>query len=108
MNPTLVAISPAAPPRRCRMGEQMTNRQLLQRKAESLSEAESEEVLDYITIMESARRETSVLDTFDDELVSFLSDATENRRARVVAEWDRVRRRADTRALNLAASRRNP
>lgn len=89
------------------MGEQITNRQLLQRKAETLSEAESEDVLDYITTIESSRQQSAVSDTFDDELVSFLSDAVENRRARTVSEWDRIRRKADTRAFNLAASGRN-
>jgi len=90
------------------MGEPITNRQLLQRKAETLTEAESEEVLDYITTIESSRQHTAATDTFDDELVSYLSDAVENRRARTVSEWDRVRRRADTKAFSLAASRRNP
>jgi hypothetical protein len=89
------------------MGEQMTNQQLLKRKAETLTEAESEEVLDYITTLESTRKQEAASDTFDDELVTFLSDAVENRRARVVNEWDRVRRKADTRALGLAASRRS-
>lgn len=89
------------------MGEQMTNRQLLQRKAETLTEAESEEVLDYITTIESTRQQTTASDNFDDELVSFLSNAVENRRARIVSEWDRVRRKADTRALSLAASQRS-
>ena len=45
-------------------------------------------------------------DLFDDELMNLLADALENRRARVVTEWDRVRRRADTRASTFASSRK--
>jgi hypothetical protein len=88
------------------MGERMTNRQLLKGKAESLTEAEIAEVLDYINIMESMREQATKPDLFDDELVNLLADALENRRARVVNEWDRVRRRADHRAAMFATSSR--
>lgn len=87
------------------MGDQITNRQVLKHKAETLSEPEIAEVLDYINIMESLREQASKPDLFDDELMNLLADALENRRARVVSEWDRVRRRADTRA-SLFASRK--
>lgn len=87
------------------MGERMTNRQLLKVKADSLTETEITEVLDYISIMESLREQASKPDLFDDELINLLANALENRRARGVTEWDRVRRRADTRALAFAASR---
>ncbi len=89
------------------MGERMTNCQLLKCKADSLSEAELSEVIDYINIMESLREQASRPDLFDDELVNLLEDALENRRARIVAEWDRVRRKADTRAMSIAASRKS-
>jgi hypothetical protein len=88
------------------MGERITNRQVLRRKAETLSEPEIAEVLDYINIMESLREQASKPDLFDDELMNLLADALENRRARVVTEWDRVRRRADTRASTFVASRK--
>ena len=88
------------------MGERMTNCQLLKCKADSLSETELAEVIDYINIMESLREQASRPDLFDDELVNLLADALENRRARIVAEWDRVRRKADTRAMSIAASRK--
>jgi hypothetical protein len=88
------------------MGERVTNRQTLRYKADTLSETEIAEVLDYINIMESLREQASKPDLFDDELMNLLADALENRRARVVTEWDRVRRRADTRAANFAASRK--
>ena len=85
------------------MGDRFTNRQALKHKADSLSEPEIAEVLDYISIMESLREQASKPDLFDDELMNLLADALENRRARVVSEWDRVRRRADTRASSFAS-----
>jgi len=92
--------------RRCTMGDRITNRQVLKHKAESLSEPEIAEVLDYINIMESLREQASKPDLFDDELMNLLADALENRRARVVTEWDRVRRRADNRASTFVSSRK--
>jgi len=88
------------------MGERITNRQVLRRKAETLSEPEIAEVLDYINIMESLREQATKPDLFDDELMNLLADALENRKARVVTEWDRVRRRADTRASTFVLSRK--
>jgi len=88
------------------MGERITNRQVLRRKAETLSEPEIAEVLDYINIMESLREQATKPDLFDDELMNLLADALENRKARVVTEWDRVRRRADTRASTFVSSRK--
>ena len=84
------------------MGEQITSRQALRRKAETLSDADIVEVLDYINIMESLREQAVKPDLFDDELMNMLADAVENRRARVVAEWERVRRKADNRAAMIA------
>jgi len=88
------------------MGDQITNRQVLKHKAESLSEPEIAEVLDYIHIMESLREQAGKPDLFDDELMNLLADALENRRARVVTEWDRVRRRADNHAATFVSSRK--
>jgi hypothetical protein len=88
------------------MGDRITNRQVLKRKAESLTDSEISEVLDYINIMESLREQAAKPDLFDDELMNLLVDALENRRARVVNEWERVRRRADHRALMFASSRK--
>jgi hypothetical protein len=84
------------------MGEQITSRQALRRKADTLSDSEVAEVLDYINIMESLRDQAIKPDLFDDELMNLLADAVENRRARVVAEWERVRRKADNRAAMIA------
>ena len=88
------------------MGEKTTNRYLLKSKADTLTDSEIAEVLDYIKIMESLRQQASNPDLFDDELVNLLADATENRRARGVVEWDRIRRRADNRATMFASQRR--
>lgn len=88
------------------MEDRITNRQVLKYKAESLSEPEIAEVLDYINIMESLREQASKPDLFDDELMNMLADALENRRARVVTEWDRVRRRADNHASTFVSSRK--
>ena len=79
----------------------MTNKQLLLHKTENLSDTEITQVLNYINTLESEREPTLRADLSDDDLVSLLSDATENRRARVVAEWDKIRRRADIRESNL-------
>ena len=88
------------------MGERITKRQALKRKAETLSDSDVSEVLDYIHIMESLRDQASNPDLFDDELMNLLADAVENRRARVVAEWERVRRKAENRAAMFATARR--
>ena len=85
------------------MGEPTNNRQLLRRKTETLTEAETAAVLDYISMIESLREVTATGDFFDDDIVKSLEEARENRRARVVFEWDRIRRRAD----NFAVARKS-
>ncbi|MGA9771854.1 MAG: hypothetical protein WBV94_22680 [Blastocatellia bacterium] len=88
------------------MGERVTNRQALKYKAETLTESEILEVLDYINIMESMAEQAVKPDLFDDDLMNLLVDALENRRARVVTEWDRVRRKADHRAFMYTSSKK--
>ena len=88
------------------MGDRITNRQVLKRKAETLTDTEISEVLDYINIMESLREQAGRPDLFDEEWMNLLADALENRRARVVTEWDRVRRKADHRAFMIATARK--
>jgi hypothetical protein len=88
------------------MGERNSNRQALRLKADTLTETEIADVLDYISIMESLREQATNPDLFDDELMALLVDALENRRARVVTEWDRVRRRADNGAAMFATTRK--
>jgi hypothetical protein len=70
-------------------------RQFLASKLEALSETEVGEVLDYISAIESSPRPKSTTSTFDDEVLTALADARENRRARQAFEWEAVRRKAE-------------
>lgn len=83
------------------MAKRITDRQRLALKLDSLNDSEVNEVLDYISIMESMRRATITPGLWEDELVALLADAQENRRARQVFEWETVRRKADRRAAAL-------
>lgn len=78
--------------------KRITERQRLVLKLEHLSDSEVNEVLDYISIMESMRRAAALPGVWEDELVSLLADSPENARARQAFEWEAVRRRADRRA----------
>ena len=80
------------------MAKRITERQLLALKLDALNDSEVREVLDYISIMESMRRATMTEGLWDDDLVTQLSEAHENRRARQAFEWEAVRRRAERRA----------
>ena len=80
------------------MAKRLTERQRLALKLDSLNDAEVEEVLDYISIMESMRRASMTPGLWEDELVTLLAEARENRRARQAFEWEVVRRRAERRA----------
>jgi len=70
-------------------------RQFLASKLEALSETEVGDVLDYISVIESSRRSKSGTSAFDDDVVTALADARENRRARQAFEWEAVRRKAE-------------
>lgn len=86
------------------MAKRITERQRLALKLEHMSEAEVNEVLDYISIMESMRRAAALTPAWEDELVSLLADSQENARARQAFEWESARRRAERRAaLSLPA-----
>lgn len=86
------------------MAKRLTERQRLALKLDLLNDSEVVEVLDYISIMESMRRATTALPGgWEDELISVLADARENKRARQAFEWEAVRRRAERRASNLPA-----
>lgn len=63
-----------------------------------LNEKETSAVLDYISALLSARISKSKDNNFNDDLIVSLSDAPENRRARQVFEWERVRRQNVQRA----------
>jgi hypothetical protein len=80
------------------MANTLSQRQFLALKLDALTESEVQEVLDYIAIMESMRRSRSVPSIWEDEVLSVLADARENRRARQAYEWESVRRKAERRA----------
>ncbi|HJU92885.1 MAG TPA: hypothetical protein VJ656_08130 [Pyrinomonadaceae bacterium] len=80
------------------MADTVNQRQFLALKLEALSESEVGEVLDYISVIESTRRSKSTPVSLDDEVLTALADARENRRARQAFEWEVVRRKAEKRA----------
>ena len=80
------------------MANNVSQRQFLALKLEALSESEVGEVLDYISVLESTRRTKTTPTVGDDELLSTLAEARENRRARQAFEWEAVRRKAERRA----------
>ena len=82
------------------MAKRLTERQRLALKLDSLNDSEVVEVLDYISIMESMRRATMTDGVWEDDLITQLSDAHENQRARQAYEWEAVRRRAERRAAS--------
>ena len=86
------------------MADTVNQRQFLALKLEALSESEVGEVLDYISVIESMRRSKSTPLVLDDEVLTALADALENRRARQAFEWEVVRRKAEKRAAARAGS----
>jgi hypothetical protein len=83
------------------MAKRLTERQRLALKLDSLNDSEVVEVLDYISIMETMRRASVIPGVWEDDLISLLADAHENKRARQAFEWEAVRRRAERRASML-------
>lgn len=79
------------------MAKRNIDRQRLALKFDSLNESEVKELLDYISIMESMRQAKNLPQLWEDELVSLLSESTENKRARQTFEWESIRRRSDRR-----------
>ena len=80
------------------MADTVNQRQFLALKLEALSESELREVLDYVSVIESMRRSKPTPFSFDDDVLTALADAPENRRARQAFEWEVVRRKAEKRA----------
>lgn len=85
------------------MAKRLTERQRLALKLDSLNDREVDEVLDYISIMETMRRAAATAGLWEDELIAVLADAHENKRARQAFEWEAARRRAERRAATLPA-----
>ncbi len=77
------------------MAKRLTNRQRLALKIDSLNETDLDEVLDYISIMETMRYAKVSNMIWEDDIVNALVDKPENKRARQVYEWENVRRRAE-------------
>jgi len=80
------------------MGKTVSQRQFLAQKLETLNDVEVREVLDYISSMESTRRSKTTSTVWEDEVLSVLAEARENRRTRQAFEWEAVRRKAEKRA----------
>jgi hypothetical protein len=63
---------------------------------DKLNEHEASAVLNFISESRSARHHKSIEITPNDDIIRSLSDAYENKRARQVFEWERVRRQNST------------
>jgi len=81
------------------MANNVNQRQFLALKLEALSDSEVGEVLDYVSTIEAKRRARTST-AWDDELLTPLVDAVENRRARQAFEWEAARRKAEKRAAS--------
>jgi hypothetical protein len=85
------------------MNKRLTERERLLYKLDCLTETEIAEVLDYVSLIESAKpapnanTQSSLFpEAAEDDLIALLSAAYENRRARQVVEWETIRRRAES------------
>jgi hypothetical protein len=79
---------------------EMVNRKTknVAREIDKLNENEASAVLDYISELVSTHHPKSKENLPNDDLIVSLSDAYENKRARQVFEWERVRRQNVQRA----------
>jgi len=85
------------------MADNVNQRQFLASKLEALSDSEVGEVLDYVSTIEAMRRTKTPSSVWDDEVLTALVEARENRRARQAFEWESVRRKAEKRAVKAGA-----
>jgi hypothetical protein len=83
------------------MAKRITKRQLLELKLASLSEAEVQEVLDYLAVIETLRRPRIAPRASQDDIVELLAEAQENKRARQAFEWEVTRRSAESRGTTI-------
>jgi hypothetical protein len=88
------------------MRKRPTDREQLLFQLNRLSDHEIQDVLNFITRLHASGREPSPADGSEDDLISGLSAAYENRRARQVFEWESARRRAEAHALAPRTVRR--
>ncbi|HMV85019.1 MAG TPA: hypothetical protein PKA34_18125 [Blastocatellia bacterium] len=96
------------------MSKRLTDRQNLLHKFQQMTDSEVKDLLDYISLKERADSHVNLHVNLkdqktipnspanDDELLSSLSGAYENRRAIQVFEWERARRKAEIRAGSFA------
>ncbi len=96
------------------MNKRLTDREKLSHKLQQLSDLEVGDVLAYLSLMEGSKfrhsERISVKDqkvslngpNSDDELLSLLSSAYENRRACQVFEWEAARRKSEIKAGRYA------
>lgn len=87
------------------MAKRMTKRQLLGLKLASLNDAEVQEVLDYLAVIETLRRPKVAPRVRQDDIVELLAEAQENKRARQAFEWEVTRRRAERRGAAIPGHR---
>jgi hypothetical protein len=86
------------------MAKRITKRQLLGLKLASLDDAEVQEVLDYLAVIETLRR-PRIASALEDDIVESLAEAQENKRARQAFEWEVTRRRAERRGVAIPGRR---
>lgn len=84
------------------MAKRQNDRQHLLNKIDSLEDGQIQDLLEYISKIESTTRAPAPRGLRDDELIAMLADAHENKRARQAFEWESVRRRAERRATFLS------
>lgn len=87
------------------MSKRINKRQLLELKLASLSEAEVQEVLDYLAVIETLRRPRISPRALKDDIVELLAEAQENKRARQAFEWEVTRRSAECRLTAIPGHR---
>lgn len=78
------------------MGKRLTDREKLLFKLDILSDSDVHEILEYVSIMESMRSEHFDREALEDDLLTLLASALENRRAQQAFEWESARRQAET------------
>ena len=87
------------------MAKRITKRQLLGLKLASLDDAEIQEVLDYLAVIETLRRPRLASSVRQDDIVELLAEAQENKRARQAFEWEVTRRSAEGRETAIPGHR---
>lgn len=69
------------------------------RETDKLNDNDTLAVLNYFSDLVSSRPALSIDNSLSDDLIRSLSDSYENKRARQVTEWERLRRQAVQRSM---------